>query len=154
MKVFGETAQIYIDNHPGPIENRYAFEYFIMEEEIKRIYEMQEMKKTQQYDIMLVDRTFLDAFVYIYRAIVHGHITNPDLLSHTKEIKLSKELYDVVVFFDTMIKPDKNFADYNEEDINAIFKHTMQSIYSKKLVHYANNSEFKKDIDRFLSKYI
>jgi hypothetical protein len=154
VKVFGETAQIYIDNHPGPIEDRYAFEHFIMEEEIKRLYEMQEIKATQQYDIALADRTFLDAFIYIYRAIIHGYITNPDLLAHTKEIELSKELYDVVIFFDTMIKPDNNFADYNEMDINAIFKHTMQSIYSEKLVYYPNNSEFKKDIDVFLDKYI
>ena len=154
VKVFNETAQMYIDNHPGPIEDRYAFEYFIMEEEIKRIYEIQEIKKTQQYDIVLVDRTFLDAFVYIYRAIIHGHITNSDLLTHIKEIELSKELYDEIVFFDTMIKPDQNFADYNEIDINAIFKHTMQSIYEKKIIYYPNNSEFKKEIKRFLTKYI
>jgi len=110
VKIFGETAQIYIDNHPGPIEDRYAFEHFIMDEEIKRLYEMQEIKTTQQYDIALADRTFLDAFVYIYRAIIHGHIKNPDLLAHAKELAFSKELYDVVVFFDTMIRPDENFA--------------------------------------------
>lgn len=154
VKVFGETAQIYIDNHPGPIEDRYAFEHFIMDEEMKRLYEMQEIKTTQQYDIILADRTFLDAFVYIYRAIVHGHITNPDILWHTKELELSKELYDIVVFFDTMITPDKNFADYNETDINAIFKHTMQSIYGEKVVHYTNNKQFQNDIENFLDTYL
>jgi hypothetical protein len=154
VKVFGETAQIYIDRHPGPIEDRYAFEHFIMEEEIKRLYEMKEIKATQEYDIALADRTFLDAFVYIYRAIIHGHITNPDLLSHTKEIELSKDIYDVIVFFDTMIKPDKNFVDYNEMNINAIFKHTMESIYGEKIAYYPNNTEFQKDREKFLTEYI
>ena len=154
VKIFGETAQLYIDKHPGPIEDRYDFEHFIMEEEIKRLHKMQEMKKIQQYDIGLADRTFLDAFVYIYRAIIHGHIKNPDILAHAEELALSKDLYDVVVFFDTMIKPDKNFADYNEADINAIFRHTMKSIYGEKLVHYPNNREFEKDINTFLRKHI
>lgn len=154
VKVFGETAQIYIDKHPGPIDDRYAFEKFIMEEEIKRLQEMQEINKTKQYDIVLTDRTFLDAFVYIYRAIIHGHITNPDLLTHTKELALSKDMYDVVVFFDTMITPDENFTDYNETDINALFKHTMQSVYGEKIVHYPNNKEFEKDIDIFVKKYL
>ena len=154
VKVFDETAQIYINNHPGPIEDRYIFEKFIMEEETKRLYEMQEIKKTQQYDIVLADRTFMDAFVYIYRAIIHGHITNPDILAHTKEIELSKEVYDVVVCFDTMIHLDKNFADYNETDINAIFRHSMHSVFGDKLLYYPNNREFEKDIDKFLSTYI
>ena len=59
----------------------------------------------------------------------------------------------MIVFFDTMIVPDENFADYNNTDINAIFKHTMKSVYGEKLVHYPNNMEFEKDIEMFLEKY-
>lgn len=154
VKVFWETAQPYIDNNSWPITDRYAFERFIMEEEIKRLSEIQTIKEKNEYDILLTDRTFLDAFIYIYRAILHGTIKNPDILGHTEEIALSKELYDVVIFFDTMITPDKNFSDYNKEDINALFKHSMQSVYGEKLIHYPNNKEFKKDIDMFLKKYM
>ena len=157
VKVFGETAQIYIDAHDWKIEDRYDFERFIVEKEIKRIYEIKEIKdiKTnQQYEIVLVDRAFLDVLVYIYRSIIHGYITNTDILFHTPEIALSKELYDVVVFFDTMLIPDENFADYNNTDINAIFRHTMHSVYGNKLLHYPNNKEFEKDIDMFLKRYI
>ncbi len=154
VKVLWETAQIYIDTHNGKIEDRYDFEKFIMQEESKRLQEIQEIKINNQYDIVLTDRTFLDAFIYTYRAIIHGTITNPDILAHTEEIALSKELYDNVIFFDTMITPDKNFADYNEEHINDIFKHSMQSVYSEKLVYYPNNKEFEKDIHGFVEHYI
>lgn len=154
VKVFGETAQIYIDKHEGKIEDRYDFEKYIMQEEKKRLAEIQEIKTNKTYDIVLTDRTFLDAFVYTYRGILHGTIKNPDILAHTEEIESSKHLYDVVVFFDTMITPDKNFADYNEQHINEIFRHSMQSIYQDNFVYYPNNKEFEKDIDIFVKKYL
>ena len=155
VKVYPETGQIYIDEHPGPITDRYAFQDFIMKEEIKRIHEIKKYKEENAFDIILADRTFLDAFVYIYWAVIHGHITNADLMSNVeKEIKLSQELYDVVVFFDTMIIEDKNFADYNTPDLIWMFRHTMQSVYQEKHTHYPNNIEFEKDIDIFLEKYI
>lgn len=154
VKIFPETAQIYIDANPGPITNRYAFEQFIVEEEIKRIAEIQEIKEKNTYDIVLIDRTFLDMFVYIYRCIIHGSITNADLLSHTPEIEVSKTLYDIVVFFDTMIIPDENFSDYNNVDIDWMFKHSLHCIYNEKLVYYTNNIELEKDIDIFIKKYI
>lgn len=150
----GETAQIYIDTHQWKIEDRYDFEKYIMQEEKKRLYEIQKMQSEGQYDIVLTDRTFLDAFIYIYRAILHGYIKKPDILEHTDEIALSKELYDSVIFFDTMITPDQNFADYNETDINAIFKHSMQSVYGEKIAYYPNNKEFEKDIEAFTKKYL
>jgi len=102
----------------------------------------------------LIDRAFLDVLVYIYRSIINRYINNADILSHTTEIEISKELYDIVVFFDTMLIPDKNFADYNNKDINAIFRHSMQSVYGDKLLQYPNNKEFEKDIDVFLQKHI
>jgi hypothetical protein len=64
VKVFGETAQIYIDKHERKIEDRYDFEKYIMQEEKKRLAEIQEIKTNKTYDIVLTDRTFLDAFVY------------------------------------------------------------------------------------------
>lgn len=96
----------------------------------------------------------MDACVYIYRDILHGTIKNPDILAYTEEIALSKELYDRVIFFDTMITQDQNFADYNEEHINDIFRHSMQSVYGEKLIHYPNNKEFEKDIQKFLDTYL
>jgi hypothetical protein len=53
-----------------------------------------------------------------------------------------------------MLIPDENFADYNNKDINAIFRHSMQSVYGDKLLQYPNNKEFEKDIDVFLQKHI
>jgi len=154
VKVFWETAQMYIDAHDWKIEDRYDFERFIVEKEIERIYEIKNIKEKQQYDIVLIDRAFLDVLVYIYRSIINRYINNADILSHTTEIEISKELYDIVVFFDTMLIPDKNFADYNNKDINAIFRHSMQSVYGDKLLQYPNNKEFEKDIDVFLQKHI
>jgi hypothetical protein len=155
VKVCPETAQIYIDEHQGVIADRYDFQNFIMKEEIKRIHEIQRLKQENDFDIILTDRTFLDNFVYIYWSITNCHTTKADLISNVeKEIKLSQELYDVVVFFDTMIIEDKNFADYNTPDLIGIFKHTIHSVYKGKYIHYPNNIEFEKDIDIFLEKYI
>ena len=118
VKIYHETAQIFIDAHPGPIVDRYAFQRFIIDEEKRRIKELQKLKENNSYDIVLIDRTFVDAFVYIYRAIIHGHINNPDLFEYPTEIAVSKKLYDTVIFFDTMIIQDKNFADYNDENLD------------------------------------
>ena len=154
VKIYPETAQIYIDNNPGPITDRYSFQRHIVDEEIKRLQEIQTLKSSNTYDIVLIDRTFADMFVYIYRGIIHDYIQNPDLLSCTQELSKSKELYDEIIFFDTMIIEDKNFADYNNDDINTIFKHTLNSIYQDKIKYYPNNTYFEKNIDIFIKKYM
>lgn len=153
--VFEETAQKYLDQYKGEQIDRYAMQRYIADQEMARINDLQSIKNAGQYDIVLVDRTIADMFVYIYWAIIHGWITNGDVLSNVdKELEISKNIYDTIIYFDKMLIEDKAFADYNNPKLNAIFSATLLQIYGSKIQSYTSKLEFEKDIDIFIKKYI
>lgn len=153
--LYKETANIYLEAHAWEEINRYDFQKEIVDNELVRLKELKYKKENNEADIVLVDRTFLDMFVYIYRGILHGHITNSDLLSDLHEwIELSKELYDEIFFFDTMLKEDLNFADYNCDEIKNLFINSFKAVYKDKLQLWPNFKVFREELDIWSKKYM
>ena len=148
IKIFDETARQYIDAHGWVIEDVHDFETFIIKQETERLQELTHIKETQSYDLVFIDRTWLDAIIYSYRNLINGNISRIDYVENYHEILAQgKALYDNVVFFTTPIKIDSRFAIYNNEHINAIFEHSIRFWYAHKVIIYPNNISFQDNIE-------
>jgi len=140
--IYPEVAQIYLDKHDTV--DKYEFQKFIVEEEKKRLIELKRRKKLNDVDVILIDRTILDLFVYSYWRTIKGYINDWSFLSNMDWfINNSKELYDEIYFFDTMLIRDENFDDYNCEEIKNLFINTFKTVYWDKLEIYPNFKSFK-----------
>lgn len=149
IKIFHETAREYIDTHGGgEIKDVHAFECFIIEQEIHRLREIQQIKKNNTYDLVFIDRTSLDPIIYSYRNLINGNINRIDYVDNYQEVlTLSQSIYDHVVFFTTPIKIDNRFPIYNNDHINAIFEHSIRYRYSKNVIIYTNNIFFQDNLE-------
>jgi hypothetical protein len=149
IQLFQESAREYILAHGGGgIDNMHDFERYIFQCETKRIAELIEAKEKQSYDYAFIDRTTLDCFIYSYRNLVHGDLEVIDYThGSTALLAQSKEVYDHVVFFTTPIKKDSRFDIYNNDHINAIFEHSIHSLYKEKVITYTNNMFFQDNLE-------
>jgi len=148
VKKIHESARIYIDQHGGGnIEDVHEFERFIINEETKRLKDLAKIKQQHEYDLIFIDRTWLDAVIYSYRNLINGNITWIDYVSNYHEILVQgRELYDHVIFFTTPIKQDNRFPIYNNEHINAVFEHSIRFWYGEKVIVYTNNIFFQDNL--------
>lgn len=149
IKIFDETARKYIDAHGWwAIADVHDFETFIINEETKRLQELQEIRLHKSYDMVFIDRTGLDAIIYSYWNLINGNISRIDYVPdyHTV-LAQGRELYDHVVFFTTPIKVDNRFPIYNNEHINAVFEHSVRFRYGEKVITYTNNIFFQDNIE-------
>ncbi len=149
IQLFHESAREYIEAHGGwGIDDMHDFERYVFQCETKRIQELQDAKEKQRYDYAFIDRTTLDCFIYSYWNLVHGDLEVIDYThGSTNLLAQSKEVYDHVVFFTTPIKKDSRFDIYNNEHINAIFQHSIHSLYQDKVITYTNNMFFQDNLE-------
>ncbi|HCB51626.1 TPA: hypothetical protein DEP21_03560 [Patescibacteria group bacterium] len=144
VKIYEETARIYLNNHQDPID-RQDMHKWIIQNEKERLNEISQLKEKNEFDIILIDRTFVDTIVYIYRNYLLGYLSDISIINELNtSVSLSNELYDDIVFFDEMIIQDDLFDDYNNPEMKAIFKYSIQKIYQQKIQHYPTTNTSKK----------
>ncbi len=149
IHLLGETAREYIELHNWVVDDVHAFEEYIIAREQERLAELKSIKENNTYDLVFIDRTSLDAIIYSYRNLINGDLHRIDYVQDYDPIlKLSKSLYDNVVFFTTPIKVDSRFPIYNNEHINAIFEHSIRYYYDPKVIVYTNNIFFQDNIQQ------
>lgn len=148
IKIFEETARVYIDAHGWVIDDVHDFETFIIKQESGRVEELMHIKESKSYDLVFIDRTGLDAVIYSYRNLINGNIDRIDYVKNYSTILTTgKQLYDHVVFFTTPIKIDRRFPIYNNDHINAVFENSIRFFYEEKVMIYTNNIFFQDNIE-------
>lgn len=151
IKIFEETARIYLNTHTAPIDI-YEFQKYIRTQEQLRLQELEHLKKTDTYDYVIIDRTILDGIIYSYRNMLQGKLTSIDFLNNQHHIiEKSRELYDHIIFFQKPFKTNIRFDSYNNPELNGIFEHSLLSFYGEKIMIYENNIYFQDNISQLLT---
>jgi thymidylate kinase len=142
--LLGESAREYIEAHGGMIDNQRNFQSYVFQQEIARLDHLQQLRETDEYDIVCIDRTTMDGMIYSYWNMISGYLGAIDFVEdHYVLVERSKELYDQVIFFSTPIHVDRRFENYNNDHINAIFEHSIKWFYGDKVTTYTNNIFFQ-----------
>ncbi len=151
VKIYGERSRTYLDTHNRETIDIYKLQKFISNGEKERLLELESYKRENKYDYILVDRTIVDSMVFVYRALINGTMVKADILDDVHSlIKRSREVYDNIIYFHEMIKPDTRSEGFNSKEFHNIFENTMKTAYGNKLLILRNNIYFDKDT--FLNK--
>lgn len=152
IKIYDEMAIKYIKQQDWEEVNTYELEKYVIWQDKIRLENLQEYKKNNEYDYVLIDRTFVDSVVYVYWHILLGKTTNADILSDLYEyMDLSRQVYDLVISFYQPMKKDELLTFLNNHNLDMLFRYTMQYFYADKVVSLPNMIEFQKDIDKYVN---
>lgn len=146
--LMNESARTYIDQQGGVVDDVDAFQLYVYQQETKRLKRLQELRKSGEYDLVLIDRTAWDGMIYSYWNMMNGTMGAIRFSDHPYNgLAISKKLYDHVVFFTTPIKKDSRFDHYNNEYINQLFTLSITYFYGEKVLTYTNNVFFQNNFE-------
>lgn len=152
--VLHETAIEYISKIWLESVDRKKMQAHIAQTEKERIDFLVEMKRIDHYDYVLVDRTYVDGLLYTYWNVLLWHSADMNYYITDKDYKkISKDLYDHIIFFSQPIKPDLLFQDYNHQEFGEIFYQTIQFIYWEKVLLLDNSIQFSNNREKYIALF-
>ena len=135
-KVCKEFARQHLDK----VENIKEFQKAILEDERKRLFKL--LSYTGDKDI-LIDRTFFDNLVYLYRIIINWKMWDEfDFGNLADNITDSVDIYDEVILFTEPFRDSEKYKLYNNQYFNILFITTIKIIYWDKVEEYKNSQDY------------
>lgn len=146
-KILGENAMKYISQHGWHTVDRNALQNRNGREEQKRLDTLLARRQQKKYDVVIVDRTYVDGVIYTMRnTLLELNVSNEVYITDRKYIQLSKKLYDTVIYFHTPILQDMIMQETNHPSFNKIFWASISLHYEEKLIEFANCIAFEKQL--------
>lgn len=132
--VLGEVAREVAETI-NPSDDMSRFQEAISKKEEVRLAHLEKHIASWLYDVILVDRTFIDNFAYFVKNVLDKRIT-----SQTSVVYPDIDLYDSVIYFDTPIKETSTeaFSHYNDDEINMLMKHFVKRRFWDKAKLFQN----------------
>ena len=113
----------------NPTDDMALFQEKISSQEYIRAHHL--LKQKDLYDVILVDRTYMDNLAYYVFNVLQGKISGQTRIS-TPDV----EPYDSILFFDTPIKETwtEAFTHYNDDLLNQMMWSYVKNRFKEKVV--------------------
>lgn len=146
-KILWENAMKYISQHGWHTVDRNELQQWNGKQEQLRLEQLSIRKQNNTYDVVIVDRTYVDGLIYTMRnMLIELNVSNDIYMTDRKYIQMSKELYDTVIYFHTPILQDMIMQETNHPSFNKIFAASIQLHYEEQLIQFANCIAFEKQL--------
>jgi len=136
VKIYNETARGAFDVLKEQWLQKFQEQIFI-DECVRVGYILKDIRE-ETFDVILIDRTFHDNFVYTLHNYLHNKI---DSISHLKDI--DEQIYDDVILLNKPTKSDskEEFDTYNTPEFHKYFEQEIKWKFKDKVRIFANGKE-------------